>query len=135
LDEAQRPEVLKMLEADATAKLQSAGIKVFRLGNEGNHQAGSPKLLIVATLDKLNGFNHPIETELKLVERVRLVRDPSLEYDALTWSQEGVGQLLEISRIRALVDNHLDRFIEDYLSVNPKPSANSGNANFVNTKH
>jgi len=130
LDEAQRPEVLKILEADATAKLQNAGIAVFRLGNEEKSQAGDPKLIILATLDKPNGFNHPIVTEVMLMERVRLVRDPSIEYDAVTWSQEGVGGAkVEISKIRWLVTVNLDHFIEDYLSVNPKQSPNSGKGN------
>jgi hypothetical protein len=125
-----------MLEADATTKLQNAGIKVFRFGNEGNYQAGAPRLIIVATLDQLNGFNHPIETEVKLVETVRLVRDPSLEYDAVTWSTGGsAAPKLEIPIIQRLVANHVDRFIEHYLAVNPKPSANSGNAKSVKTKH
>ena len=127
LDEAQRPEVLKMLEADATAKLQNAGIPLFGSVDKRNSTAGGPKLIVMVTLDKPNGFIHPIETELKLLQRVRLSRDPSIEFDALTWSQEGVGApKLEIPIIRRLVANHLDRFIEDYLSVNPKQSASSG---------
>ena len=129
LDEAQRPEVLKMLEADATAKLQSAGIPVFGLTVPRSSAAGDPKLILMVTLDKPNGFNHPVVTELKLMERVRLVRDSSIETDALIWSREGVGQPLEISRIRSLVANHLDQFILDYWSVNPKQSVNSGKNN------
>jgi len=125
LDEAQRPEVLKMLEADATAKLQAAGIPVFGLTAPRSSAAGDPRLILMVTLDKPNGFNHPVVTQLKLMERVRLVRDPSIEYDAVTWSREGVGQPLEISRIQRLVANHLDQFMLDYLSVNPKQSANS----------
>jgi len=127
LDEAQRPEVLKMLEEDATAKLQNAGIAVSKLGNERKSQAGDPKLIVIATLDKPNGFIHPIETELKLMESVRLVRDPSIEFDAVTWTRQGVAApKLEIAIIRRLVADHLDRFIEDYLSVDPKQSAHSG---------
>ena len=34
LDEAQRPEVIKMLEADTTAKLQKAGIPLLRFNDE-----------------------------------------------------------------------------------------------------
>jgi hypothetical protein len=118
-----------MLEADATAKLQAAGIAVFGLTAPRSSAAGDPKLILMVTLDKLNGFNHPVVTELKLMERVRLVRDPSIEYDAVTWSREGVGQPLEISRIQRLVANHLDQFMLDYRSVNPKQSVNSGNNN------
>ena len=128
LEEAQRLEVLQMLEADVTAKLQEAGIPLLRNANE-LHKAGGPRLIVMVTLDKPNGFVHPIVTEVKLLQRVRLVRDSSIEYDAVTWSQGGVGQPLEISRIRRLVANHLDRFIEEYLSVNPKQSASSGSSN------
>ena len=126
LAEAQRPELLKTLEADATAKLENAGIPLFRNADQVT-SGGFPYLVILVTLDKPNGFVHPIVTELKLLQRVRLLRNPSIETDAVTWSREGVGQPLEISRIRRLVDNHLDRFIEDYLSVNPKQSGSSGN--------
>lgn len=120
LDEAQRPEVLKMLETDATAKLQQAGIPVFGLADTRNQEAGGSILIVVVTLDKPNGFVHPVATEVKLLQRARLVRDPSIEYDAVTWSREGVGQPLEISRIRRLVAGHLDQFIQDYQSVNSK---------------
>jgi hypothetical protein len=86
-------------------------------------------------LDKPNGFVHPIVTEVKLLQRARLVRDPSIEYDAVTWSREGVGgPNLEISRIQRLVANHLDRFIEDYRSVNPKQSASSSNHKYKNNE-
>lgn len=126
LDEAQRPEVLRMLEADATAKLEEAGIPLFGLADERSAKAGGPKLIIMVTLDKLNGFVHPIVTEVKLLQRVRLVRDVSIEYDAVTWSIGGVGApKLEIPVLRRLVASNLDDFIEDYRSVNPKQSASS----------
>jgi hypothetical protein len=127
LDAAQRPEVLKMVEADTTAKLQQAGIPLFGLADKRNQEAGSPKLIVMVTLDKPNGFVHPVVTEVKLLQRARLVRDPSIEYDAVTWSRDGVGQPLEVSRIRRLVASLLDQFIQDYQSVNPKQSASSAN--------
>jgi len=135
LDEAQRPEVLKMVEADTTAKLQQAGIPLFGLADKRNQEAGGPKLIVMVTLDKPNGFVHPVVTEVKLLQRARLVRDPSIEYDAVTWSHEGVGQPLEVTRIRRLVADQLDRFIADYLSVNPKQSASSGNDKSKGRKH
>ena len=136
LDGAQRPEVLRMVEAEATAKLQNAGIPVFGLIDQRNFTAAGARLILMLTLDKPNGFIHPVETELKLLQRVRLLRDPSIEYDAVSWSQAGVGgPKLEIPMIQRLVANHLDQFIKDYLSVNPKQSASANNANARNTKH
>lgn len=127
LEESQRPEVLKMLEADAAAKLQNAGIPLFGLADERNFKAGGPKLIVTVTLNKTNGFNYPIVTEVKLLQRARLVRNPSIEYDAITWSRNGVGGQLEIPIMRSQIASLIDQFIEDYLSVNPKQSASSGN--------
>jgi hypothetical protein len=46
--------------------------------------------------------------------------------DAVTWSREGVGgPELRIDVIRSLIADNLDRFIDDYLSLNPKQSAKS----------
>ena len=88
----------------------------------------------MVTLDKLNGFVPAILTEVTLLQRVHLVRDPSIETNAVTWSRYGVGNKLEISRIRRLVATLIDSFIEDYLSVNPKQSANSGKDNAKQSK-
>lgn len=125
LDEAQRPEVLRMLEADVTATLQNAGIPLFGLADERNQKSGSPKLIVMVTLEKPNGFNYPFVTEVKLLQRARLVRDPSVEFDAVTWSSNGVGAPLEIAEIRNQVATLIDRFIADYLSKNPKQSGSS----------
>ena len=126
LDEAQRPEVLKMLEADATEKLQKAGIPLFRNADEVTN-TGFPYLVILVTLDKPNGFVHPIVTEVKLFQRVRLLRDSSIETDAVTWSLDGVGgPKLDIPMLRRQVAGEIDRFIADYQSVNPGQSASSG---------
>ena len=127
LDEAQRPELLKMVEADATAKLQAAGIPVFRLADKRNDEkAGDPRLVITVPMDEPNS-SMSLTTEVKLLQKVRLSRDPSIETDAVTWSREGSvgGPSLRNSRIRQQIAGLIDRFIQDYLSVNPKQSANS----------
>jgi hypothetical protein len=126
LDTSQKPEVLEMLEADTIAKLQEAGIPTLRNADE-LQKAGGSRLVVTVTADRPNGFNYPVVTEVKLLQTVRLVRDPSLEYEAVTWSQQGVGQPLEISRIRRLVANHLDHFIQDYQSVNSKQAVRASN--------
>lgn len=136
LDEAQRPEVLKMLEANTTAQLQKAGIPLFQGADNRSKEAGSPELVVVVTLDKLNGFVHPLVTEVTLLQRVRLVRDPSIETYAATWNREGVGgPTLEIPMIHRQVGGLIDLFIRDYLSVNPKQSASSSKDKSKDTKH
>ena len=81
--------------------------------------------------DKPNDF----EIEVKLLQTVRLTRDPSIEFDAVTWSLGGVGNTQEIPMIRRVIADLIDRFIEDYLSVNPKQSASSGKDKSRDTKH
>ena len=86
IDEAERPAILKLVEADATAKFQKAGIPLLRYANEVE-DAGSPLLLVYITCDKPNGFVYPLVTNIKLLQRVRLTRDPSIEADLETWQQ------------------------------------------------
>ena len=125
LEEEKRPEVLKLLEADVTAKLQEAGIPLLRYAGDVQ-RAGGPRLIVLVTLDKLNGFVHPVVIEVKLLQTVRLVRDPTIEYEATTWSLGGVGgPKLRIEMIRHLVAGNIDRFIKDYWSENPKQTAQS----------
>jgi hypothetical protein len=80
----------------------------------------------------MDEFN-PVTTEVKLLQQVRLQRDPSIEFEAVTWSlgPDGVGPKgIEPERaapmIRHQVAGEIQQFISDYLSVNPKQSAKSG---------
>src|SRR6266540_6901925 len=136
-DEVKRPGVLRMLEDDTKAKLQEAGIPFSRSRFADDRlayeigKAGNPRLIVLAKLDKPNGF----ETEVKLLQSVRLTRDPSIEFDAVTWSLAGGGNMHEIPIVRSQIAGLIDRFIEDYLSVNPKQSASSGKNKFSDTKH
>lgn len=125
LDEVQRPEVLRTLEADVKEQLRKASIPLFTTADEVT-STGFPYLVVLVTLDKPNGVTHPIVTEVKLFQRVRLLRDSSIETDAVTWSLEGVGgPKLDIAMLRRQVAGEIDRFIADYSSVNPRQTATS----------
>jgi hypothetical protein len=118
--EAERPAILKLVEADATSKLQKAGIPLLRFKNE-IEDAGSPVLRVSLTCDKPNGFVYPLEMRVELLQRVRLARDSSIEADLATWEHSGVGfPDLTVEMIRSLAATVIDRFIRDYLAVNPK---------------
>ncbi|MGH9880588.1 MAG: hypothetical protein ACRD6N_04065, partial [Pyrinomonadaceae bacterium] len=69
--EAERPAILKLVEAEATAKFEKAGIPLLRFANEVE-DAGFPQLIVYITLDKPNGFVYPLATNVKLLQRVRL---------------------------------------------------------------
>jgi hypothetical protein len=127
LDEAQWPELLKMVQADATAKLNEAGIPVFGLADKRNDEkSGDPRLVIRVPQDRPDSSSN-VTSEVELVQNVRLSRDPSIETDAVTWSREGLvgGAGQRSSRIRRQIADLVDQFIRDYLLVNPKQSAES----------
>lgn len=118
VDEAERPAILKLVEADASAKFQKAGITLFRYAGELEN-AGSPQLMVYITCDKPNGFVYPLVTRVTLLQHVRLARDPSIEADLATWEQWGIGAPeLTVEMIRSQVATEIDRFIKDYLTVN-----------------
>ena len=127
LDEAQWPELLKMVQADAIAKLNEAGIPLSRsrfVDEIGN--AGNPRLVITVPIDERKS-SVSLTTEVKLFQQVRLSRDPSIETDAVTWSREGSVHwpMPRDSIVRQQIAELIDQFIHDYLSVNPKQSASS----------
>jgi hypothetical protein len=123
LDDAQRPEILKLVEADATEKLQKAGITLFsKFNTESSMRSGSPKLVIRVTTNR-DGMT-PLETEVELIQKVRLSRDPTIETYAVTWSRGGIGgPKVRDSMIREQVAIGIGDFIRDYLSVNPQSAA------------
>lgn len=117
IEETDRPGILKLVEGDAIAKFQKAHIPLFRFANE-LEEAGSPQLMIYITCDKPNGFVYPLVTNVTLLQRVRLSRDPSIEADLATWEQWGIGEPLSVEVIRRQVASEIDQFIKDYLAVN-----------------
>ena len=118
IDETERPAILKLVEVDAIAKFQKAGIPLFRYANE-IEDAGSPQLMVYITCDKPNGFVYPVVTTVKLLQHVRLARDPSIEGDLATWEHYGIGApKLTVEVIRKVVVAEIDQFIKDYKTVN-----------------
>jgi hypothetical protein len=135
LEEVQRPEVLKMIEDAMTAKLEKAGIPFTRSQSADKIGKDYARLMVLVRLNVPNGFVSPLEPEVKLLQTVRLARDPSIEFDAVTWSLAGFGNRLEIPMMRRLIADLIDSFIRDYLSVNPKQSASSGKDKSRDSKH
>ena len=118
IDEAERPAILKLVEADAIARFEKAGIPLLRYANE-LEEAGFPQLLVYITADKPNGFVYPLVTKVRLLQRVRLVRDPSIEADLATWERSGIGApKLTVEMIRSQVGTEIDQFIKDYVAAN-----------------
>lgn len=135
LEALQRPEVLKMLEDDTKAKLEKAGIPFSQSLFADKITKDYAPLIVRVRLNVPNGFVHPLEPEVQLLQRVRLLRDTSIEFEAVSWSHGGTGNKLEMPMLRRLIADLIDSFIRDYQSVNPKQSASSGKDKSRDTKH
>ena len=118
IEETERAGILKLVEADAIAKFQKAGIPLFHYANE-IEDAGSPQLVVYITCDKPNGFVYPVVANVKLLQRVRLSRDWSIEGELVTWEHYGIGApKLTVEMICKVAAGEIDQFIKDYTTVN-----------------
>ena len=99
-------------------KLRLAGIQVLT-EKEWLAAPGSPLLYLNLNPHILRerGPIFPFAINLRLVQKIRLVRDPSIEVSGATWSTSGVGYG-GIPYIREYVKDHMDAFINAWLSVN-----------------
>ena len=126
LDEADRPALQKMLQSDAKARFQKAGIPVLEFAQEIERAPGSPQFLLTITMDKPNGHNYPVVTESRLVQNVRLSRDPSIQISVTTWKSYSIGGGYEITdreKVREQVGGEVDHFIKAYLEANQNRDA------------
>jgi hypothetical protein len=120
MDAAQRPAVLKVLQDDAKAQIQKAGIPLLQYATE-IEDAGSPHLIMTIMMDKPNGFVYPLVTELKLFQQANLGRDPSIAMSVVTWKTGGVGAPeVNLEMLRHQVGTEIGLFVKDYLAANPK---------------
>lgn len=122
MDEAQKPIVLKILQDDARAKFQKAGIALLDYANEVQNAPGSPHFIVTIIMDIPNGHVFPVVTKSRLLQKVRLSRDSSIEISVCTWETGGVGEyeLTNLNMLRTQVGTEVEQFIESYLAANPK---------------
>ena len=104
-----------IFQTDIELKLRLAGIKVL------DETAGSPYLYlnVNASLAKQRGQYFPYSFILELNQYVYLSRDLDIGTTASTWNTGALGNG-DLSFIREGVKDHVDKFINAYLSVNPK---------------
>ncbi len=122
LDETQRFEILNFLQEDAKVRFQKARIPILKFAQEIEREPGSPRFLMIIKLDQPNGPSYPVVTESKLVQNVRLSRDPSNEIGVTTWVAHSFGGGYEVTdreELREQVGGEVDRFIRAYVEVNP----------------
>ena len=111
------------IRTDVELKLRLAGIKVLTLA-ESVQLPGSPFLYVNATvqLSKTNSGLATFAISVTLNQAVRLIRDGSITSLASTWHTGGSGSIGKdnLRQLRDPIKDHVDEFINDYLSVNPK---------------
>jgi hypothetical protein len=118
MDAAEQTAALKVLQDDARALIQKAGIILLKATEIEN--AGSPHLRMIMSMKK-SSLRPPLVTELKLYQQATLGRDPSIQMSLVTWETDGVGaSVVNLAMLRSQLSSVIGRFIEDYLAANPK---------------
>src|SRR5258708_90671 len=64
IDEAERPEISRLVEGDAKAQFEKAHIPLLRYVNE-LEDAGFPLFTVYITCDKPNGYVYPLVTKVR----------------------------------------------------------------------
>jgi hypothetical protein len=111
------------IRTDVELKLRQAGITVLTKA-EAEAAPGAPCLYIsVDTKGSQSESLYGVSMKVELKQNVRLDRDPSMWLPGVTtWSVEAVGTVGrgKLRNLRDRVKDYADRFINAYLSVNPK---------------
>jgi hypothetical protein len=108
------------VRTDAELKLRLKGIRVLS-EEEWYNEPGGPHLYIAINALKLKPTNtYVFAIYVGLKQGVSLVRSSDIEVFGITWSTWGVGITTKLQDIRVRIEEHLDRFIDAYMSVNPK---------------
>lgn len=113
----------ELLKTDVELKLRLAGIKV-NSKEEWFTSADRAYIYVNITTVDVNEIDHMIYSIIiKLVQRVGLLRAPYMTVFGATWDSSGTvirskSKFLETAR--QSVKDHMDLFINDYLTANPK---------------
>jgi hypothetical protein len=116
------------LQTDIEIRLRKAGIRVFSL-EEARALPSTPTLNVevpsqqLAALTKaLGGTLFSISVLVELHQAASLERFPNTKFLVITWSDRAVGFATgkNIRALRDQVGDYIDKFINDFLSVNPK---------------
>jgi len=101
-------------------KLRQAGIRVLST-EEWEQAPGKPYLQVWPKVLKgvvLGGYIYHISVEFK--QHVSLMRTPDIKVFGATWSTEHMGYTPDLKDIRDRMKDRVEKFIDAYLSVNPK---------------
>ena len=111
---------LSTIQTNVELKLRMAGIKVLTR-EESSKELGIPFLYVQLNIMKSSG-SYVFSILIELREWVYLTRDTTIECTATTWRNGtvGVAGSRNLDFIRDSIKDYVDKFINDYLSMNPK---------------
>ncbi|MFX0202193.1 MAG: hypothetical protein ACFFCW_39275 [Candidatus Hodarchaeota archaeon] len=106
------------LQRDTELKLRLAGIRVTGL----EEQAIKPYMSCIYVRPGVlkDMYRYVYTVDVQLIQEVSLVRTPNIRARAVTWLYSVTGVTSEVEDIRTATKDLVDRFINAYLSVNPK---------------
>lgn len=120
--EAERDALTKIrLKVVAELELRKAGIKVLTK-KEWLSNPSCPWLYINVNANKHSSGLYACYVSIKLIQKVILLGNQSVMMPASTWSTGtlGIGGRAGLSAMEETVKYHVDEFINDYLTANPK---------------
>jgi hypothetical protein len=108
------------IQTDVELRLRLAGIKVLTQ-EQMLASPGTPFLEVnLNTLTRQETYSYSLE--VRLHQGVSLERNPRISLPAVTWEAGAVGfaELTKSDQIRNHIKDYVDKFINAWLSVNPK---------------
>jgi len=108
------------LKTDVELKLRKAGIRVLT-EDEWLKTPGYPYLYVNVTAIELKSpreFIYSVNVAFK--QDVILSRNRSIETTGVTWDVSSLGINSKLRYVREVVSDLVDKFMNDYLAVNPK---------------
>lgn len=118
-----------LVQTDAELRLRLAGIKVLSK-DEFSDASGGPYLYINVNAMPASALDgrYVMNVAVELRQEVKLLRDPTIKTFATTWAVRTIGLIGYIRMIagsgrdvRDVLKDDIDRFINAYLTVNPRP--------------
>ena len=110
------------IQKDIEDKLSMAGIKVFSK-DETRSEPGRPYLyILIQSYKQKNMGIYAVAVRISLKQLISLARDPSIVSHDDTWKAIAtIGFVGEksVDSIRKVVQDHVDEFIKDFVSMNP----------------
>lgn len=108
------------IQTDVELKLRIAGIKVLTR-EEWVADISNPSLHVSPAIVKTKkGRAYVYYINIELNQRIFLERDPNIIAIGCTWSGGVLGMTHSIIEIRDNIKDNVDKFINAYLTVNPK---------------